>query len=135
VHIADNILYSRLNSFKGKRISSSLKRPDGLWGPFSLVINMHLGIKRPGPEPDHSPPKNTDAKNLRNYISAFQDVPSACLLLHKRQRQILLLPIYLFTFYLSACIQRQTVNDQIKMKRKKNRRRQLQLNLKYYPGI
>jgi hypothetical protein len=98
VHIADNILYSRLNSFKGRRISSSLKRPDGLWGPLSLVINMHLGIKRPGPDTDYSPPKNTDAKNIKNYISAFQDVPSACLLLHKGQRQLLLLLIYSFIY-------------------------------------
>ena len=78
MHIADNILYLRLNSFKGKNISSSLKRPDGPWNPMSLVINMHLGIKTPGPETDHSPPSNSEAKNARNYISASHDVTKAC---------------------------------------------------------
>jgi len=78
MHIADNILYLRLNSFKGKRISSSLKRPDGLWDPLSLAINMHRSIKRPGPETDHSPPSNAEAKNVRNYISASHDVTKAC---------------------------------------------------------
>jgi hypothetical protein len=40
MNIADNILYLKLNSLKGKRISSSLKRPDGLWDPLSRVITL-----------------------------------------------------------------------------------------------
>jgi hypothetical protein len=66
MHIADNILYLRLNSFKSKRISSFLKRTDGLWDPVSFVINMHRGINRPGPENDYLPPSKAEVKNMRN---------------------------------------------------------------------
>lgn len=122
MHIADNILYLRLNSFKAKRISSSLKRLDGLWDPLSLVINMHRGIKRPGPETDHSPPSNAEAKNARNYISASHDVPKACCLICHRGNSAYYLFTHLFTIYLTTCIQRQTVNDQRIMKRRNIRK-------------
>jgi len=111
MHIADNILHLRLNSFKGKRIPSSLKRPDGLWDPLSLVINMHRSIKRPGPETDHSPSSNDEVNNVRNYISASHDVPKACCSLCHTDNFACCLLIHLFTFYLTTYKQRQTVND------------------------
>jgi len=111
MHIAQNILYLRLNCVKGKRISSTLKRPDALWDTLSLVINTYRSIKRFGPENDHSSPSNAEAKNMRNYISASHDVPKArCSICHTDNFACCLL-IHLFTFYLTTYKQRQTVND------------------------
>jgi hypothetical protein len=49
----------------GLRIFSSLRRPDRLWGPPSL---LSTGVKRPGNEADHSP-TSAEVKKLWIYTS------------------------------------------------------------------
>jgi hypothetical protein len=56
------------------RIFSSPRRPDPLWGPPSLLSNGHWGalspgVKRPGPEVDHSSATSAEVKKTRIYTS------------------------------------------------------------------
>jgi hypothetical protein len=57
----------------GARIFSSPRRPDGFWGPPSLLSNgyreLSVGVKRPGREADHSPLTTADVKNTWIYTS------------------------------------------------------------------
>jgi hypothetical protein len=59
---------------RGKRLFSSPKRPDPLWGPPSHVLNVYPWKKRPVP---HVPPSDAEVKKEWSYIYApifFQDV-------------------------------------------------------------
>jgi hypothetical protein len=55
------------NPGRGKIFFSSPKRPDGLWGPPSLLFNGYRGffpgVKRPGRQINHSPPSSAEIKN------------------------------------------------------------------------
>jgi hypothetical protein len=90
----------RLNSFNSKRIYSSFKRPEGLWGPLSLVLNVYRDIKWPRHETGHSPSTNAEAKNVRNYVSASHDVPKARCSINHRDNLAYYLFIYLFIHFL-----------------------------------
>jgi hypothetical protein len=59
-------------SQEGLGIFSSPPRPDRRWGPtqppIQLVLgSLSLGVKRSGREADHSPPSNTEVKNVWCY--------------------------------------------------------------------
>jgi hypothetical protein len=61
------------NRGRGKRFFSFLNRPDRLWGPHSLLFNGYRsslpGVKRPGPEVNHSSPSTAEIKNEYAHIS------------------------------------------------------------------
>jgi len=63
-----------------KIILYSTKRPDGLWGPPTLLFNWYRetfqGAERPGREVSHSIPSSAEAKNVWNYTSTLPS-PSA----------------------------------------------------------
>ena len=56
------------NSGKGECFFSSSNLPDRLWGTHSHLVNMYkfasAGIKRPGREPNNSPPSSAEAMML-----------------------------------------------------------------------
>jgi hypothetical protein len=56
-------------------IVSSPNRPDGLWGPPSLLFNGYRGyfpgVKRSGREIDHAPACSTQVKNVWSYTSSL----------------------------------------------------------------
>jgi hypothetical protein len=68
-----------LNPCRDKRIFSSPKCPDRLWGLHSLLFNGHRasipGGERPGHEVYPSPLSHTEATNEWSYTS----IPSTCL--------------------------------------------------------
>ena len=51
----------------GKRVFSSVGRPNRPWRPPSLLFNWYReffpGVKRPGRQVNHSPPSSDDIKN------------------------------------------------------------------------
>jgi hypothetical protein len=58
----------------GSRIFTSPCRPNRLWGPPPTSYPMGTGgsfpgVKRPGREPDHSPPTSAEVKKTRIYTS------------------------------------------------------------------
>jgi hypothetical protein len=58
----------------GSRIFFSPRRPDRLWGQPSFLSKRVLGaispeVKRPGREPDHSPPASAEVKKIWAYTS------------------------------------------------------------------
>ena len=63
----------------GKKFFSSVIRSDRLWGPPSLLFSGYRGylsgVKRPGPEVDHSSVSRAEVKNKWSYTSA----PRTCL--------------------------------------------------------
>jgi hypothetical protein len=72
---------------RGKRFFSTPQSLDGLWDPPSL--QWVPGVKRAGPEADHSPPSNTQVKKG----GATPPLPPICLqgiLLNQAQGQLYL---------------------------------------------
>jgi hypothetical protein len=58
----------------GSRMFCSPRRPDQLWGPPSLLSNgdrraLSPGVKRQGPEAEHSPPASAEVKKIWIYTS------------------------------------------------------------------
>jgi hypothetical protein len=62
--------------------------------PTKILGALSLGVKRPGPEADHSPPSNAEIKNAWSYTFTPQYVFMAwCLVKHRND--------FTFTFYLT----------------------------------
>jgi len=66
---------------RGKRLFSSPKRPDLLWGPPSFLLNGYKdcfpAVKRHGHSVDHWPASKAEVKNERSCASAPPTCPQS----------------------------------------------------------
>jgi hypothetical protein len=67
-----------LNPQGGKKVLSSPKHPDQVWGPPSILFNRYMGffldVKQLGCQINHSSPASAEVKNEGSYTS---DAPMA----------------------------------------------------------